>query len=123
MTDHTLMDQSEIIIAGIINSIEQDTTSSHPQTLFSVLVTETLKGTTHQNEIIVAIPGGLAQNGMYLKIAGAPRFSLHEEVLLFLDSLDDNFYTITQFIPAEAGSQFCANPLDFRLRGNDKQNG
>ena len=98
MTDQTLMDEAKIIIVGNITSIEQDTNSSYPQTLYSVLITETLKGSTNQNEIIVAVPGGPAQNGMYLNIDGAPRFSLHEEVLLFLYLQNNNIYTITQFM-------------------------
>lgn len=98
MTDQNLMDQSKVIILGDIISIEQDTNVSNPQTLYSVQITETLKGLLRQDTIIVVVPGGPTLNGMYLKIDGAPRFSLQEEVLLFLDPQIDNTYIITQFM-------------------------
>jgi hypothetical protein len=98
MSDQALLNQSPIVIAGNVIAIAQDTTLQKPHTLYTVLITELLKGAIDENEILIAVPGGMTQGGMYLKVEGAPRFSLHQEVLLFLEHKENNQYSIAQFM-------------------------
>lgn len=64
MSDKALLNQSPIVIAGNVIGIAQDATPQISQTLYTVLVTELLKGVINANEIIIAVPGGMTQNGM-----------------------------------------------------------
>ena len=98
MSDQALLDQSAIVISGNVITVEQDRTPHKPQTLYTVFVTEILKGTIHDNEIVIAVPGGPTQDGMYYKVEGAPRFSMNQDVLLFLEHIENNQYSITQFM-------------------------
>ena len=70
-------------------------------TLATISVSESLKGDTGETQTVV-IPGGVGNKGKFalaMTYAGAPQFSLDEEVFLFLTSPNDgsNSYSVMSF--------------------------
>jgi len=84
MRDEMLVDQSRFIGVGKILGVKTGV-SSKAETLYQVEFSRTLKGKVPQ-QAVVRVPGGIDAQGLGLRVFGAPRFQLGEEVLFFLQS-------------------------------------
>ena len=98
MSDQVLLSQSDAVVAGTVTTVSSKTDGVLPLTLYSVSVSEWVKGGPGEETVIVQVPGGQAVNGKSLRIAGAPRFEPGSKVLLFLDQKRTGYYSLQQFL-------------------------
>jgi len=98
ITDSNLLDQSGIVIDGRVIAVNNNPDATRPATRYTLTVVDVLKGDITREEITVTVPGGPGADGRYLKIDGAPQFSVDDEVLLFLNEDDAGNFVLTQFM-------------------------
>ena len=92
VSDTTLVDGAAHILFGRITG-KQFAGVAQPKTQYSITVEHNLKGETAR-EIWVSVPGGVNEDGLGLKIFGAPQFQLGEQVMLFLEKGRDQTFVI-----------------------------
>ncbi len=98
MSDQSLAAQAEVVIVarslGTLVSPELE----RPVTDYLMSVERVMKGSVDAGAIVVRVPGGIAANGMGLKIWGAPEFQQGERAILFLNRAGDGTYRILQLV-------------------------
>lgn len=94
VSDENLVDQTPLIVSGWIRHSETGS-SAYPETVYEIKVGQVLKGHSDPT-LLVAVPGGIAANGIGLKVFGAPSFEPDEEVVLFLEDNGFGSYGIQQ---------------------------
>ena len=83
VADEVLVDQSELAITGRVIHRQTGILNS-PWTFYTVAVERVMKGESGEATVVVKVLGGETKEGRFLKIYGAPQFSLGNEVLLLL---------------------------------------
>lgn len=96
MADEDLLDQSTLVVAGVVSDRYCTDIDGRIETHFTISVEKTLKG-DHEPEITVTVPGGVGQDDRALVVFGAPDFSIDDVVILFLDQRPQGSYAIEQF--------------------------
>ena len=86
-------------VAAVVRVVSEDRavarrTGGRPVTEYVVQVEEALKGEIPAGTAVVRVPGGVARNGMVLKVYGAPRLRNGERALLFLEPKRDGAWSI-----------------------------
>lgn len=94
MADQQLLKTSELVLVGSVVG-KQTGVSSIAETSYLVAVGEHIKGVSG-NQVWVTVPGGFTEDGLGLKVMGAPQYQLGDEVLLFLSSSPDGHFRIQQ---------------------------
>jgi hypothetical protein len=95
--DSLLADQAAIIAEGTVTGVGPAATSGRPATEYRLRVERLVKGrvgadTPVGGTLVVRVLGGVAANGLRLKIWGAPEFRIGERALLFLAANADGSY-------------------------------
>ena len=83
-TDESMVDRSPIIVFGEVLSAQPGSDPDSPTTDYLFSVEEVLKGFVAGSGIMVRQPGGLADDGRYMRIMGLPTLAEGARVLLFL---------------------------------------
>jgi len=94
VSDSNLVDQAGAIARVQVVAVEQGPASGQPSTDYLVEVEALIKGHLPGSTITVRVPGGVAANGLALKIWGAPVFQPGDEPLLFLSTARDGSFHI-----------------------------
>lgn len=82
--DGMLADQAAVIAEGTIIRSGPSSVAGRPATEYRLRVERLVKGEAPGGTLVVRVPGGVAANGLTLKIWGAPEFRIGERALLFL---------------------------------------
>lgn len=87
VSDEALVDQSDYaVVARVIGVDDSTVTAGGLYTEYELEIEESLKGDLPGRTVKVRVPGGvLPDQGIALKIYGAPRFGQGERTLLFLE--------------------------------------
>ncbi|HYN20322.1 MAG TPA: fibronectin type III domain-containing protein [Thermoanaerobaculia bacterium] len=104
VSDEALVDGAPV--AAVVRVVEVDRavaqrTGGRPATEYRVQVEEALKGEIPGGVggmLAVRVPGGVARNGMALKVYGAPRLNRGERALLFLDPAADGTWGVAHLL-------------------------
>jgi len=94
--DAELADGAPLILTGQIQSVEAAPGFEMPATDYLVEVDRLLKGFLPGSALVVRLPGGVRPDGIALALSGVPRFSVGDEVLLFLEPRKGGTYGIDQ---------------------------
>ena len=97
LADPVLVDQAPVILVGSVEGALPNT-GPRPETNWLVSVEQVLKGDVTGGAIVVRVLGGETATGERLTIFGAPRFGLHERVLLFVAPRPDGTWAIVQYL-------------------------
>lgn len=94
IADGLLADQAAVIAEGTVIGVGPAVTSAgRPATEYRLRVERLVKGDAQAGgTLVVRVPGGVAANGLRLKIWGAPEFRIGERALLFLAANADGSY-------------------------------
>jgi hypothetical protein len=101
VSDEALVDASPLAVVGRIVSVDKAAVQhggAAVATEYRVAVEEQLKGQAPAKTLSVRVPGGLARNGLGLKIYGAPQFRKGERALLFLEADRQGGYRLVHFL-------------------------
>jgi hypothetical protein len=101
VSDEALVDASPLAVVGRIVSVDKAAVQhggAAVATEYRVAVEEQLKGQAPAKTLSVRVPGGLAANGLGLKIYGAPTFRKGERALLFLQPDRQGGYRLVHFL-------------------------
>ena len=94
MRDETLVDQSRFIATAKVLAVATGM-SARAETRYSVRFEQKFKGDLPL-EGVICVAGGLTDEGLGLKVFGAPHLQLGDDVLLFLERLGPGEYAIQQ---------------------------
>ncbi len=97
MSDSTLADSARLIVEGRV-SVAESAPQERPAIDYLIEVERLIKGTLTDDSLIVRVPGGVRSDGIGLLLRGAPRFSVGDEVLLFLDPRNDGTFGLHQLM-------------------------
>ncbi|HEV7784055.1 MAG TPA: fibronectin type III domain-containing protein, partial [Thermoanaerobaculia bacterium] len=89
-TDEDLFDQAPLVIEGTV--LGSAPAHGRPATEYRIRVERILKGRVTAGTVTVQVLGGDDENGMHLKIWGAPAFQTGESAVLFLVPRADGSY-------------------------------
>ena len=94
--DPLLADQARAIADVRVTQVESPAADAkgNPVTDYVVQVERVLKGQLPGSTVVVRVPGGIAPNGIGVKIWGAPAFAPGERALLFLNPAGDGTFRI-----------------------------
>ncbi|MDP9122382.1 MAG: hypothetical protein M3O15_13615, partial [Acidobacteriota bacterium] len=100
VSDEAMVDTAAVAAVVHVTDIDRAarTASGSPATAYTVAVEETLKGEIASGTARVVVPGGLAGNGMALRIYGAPTFAVGERALLFLQPEETGSFRLHHFL-------------------------
>jgi hypothetical protein len=99
VADGALADQAPLIAQVTVLSVAIDAPAAAlaaPSTDYRVQVDRLLKGAAGDGTLTVRVPGGRRSNGISAAVAGAPRFTPQERLLLFLEPRPDGTYRVLQ---------------------------
>lgn len=91
MSGEQLIDRAQIILVGECTEMRSEWFGRSLVTLFTVSVSEVIKGEAPV-EVTVAVPGGFDTSGpvpIAVTFPGAPTLAPGEDLLLFLDTVED----------------------------------
>jgi hypothetical protein len=91
-TDEELFDQAAVVVEATVLAEEAPGSRLRPATEYGVRIERTLKGRGPGGEVVVRVPGGARQDGLRLKVWGAPELVEGERMLLFLVPNADGTY-------------------------------
>ncbi len=97
MPDSDLADGAPLIVLGQIVEVSPWGDGGRPQTRYTLAVDEVLKGSWHQPDIRIDLPGGRGSNGMLWQVAGTPGWNVGDRVLAFLAPTASGGWTLQQF--------------------------
>jgi hypothetical protein len=89
--DSALADQAAVIAQGTITGFGPAQTA-RPATEYRLRVERRIKGDAPGSTLVVRVPGGVAANGLKLKVWGAPELRIGERALVFLVANADGTY-------------------------------
>lgn len=93
VSDENLLRQAELVVrAKVLREVPGPASNGSPRTAWRLRVDEVLSGRIVDPEFTVSVIGGVAKNGMQLKIYGAPVFRPGQETLLFLSRRSDGTF-------------------------------
>jgi hypothetical protein len=93
LSDESLLDQAELVVLGEVAAVDPQAGRTRPLTHATLVVSDEIKGDAPA-ELTVAIPGGILDSGVGLRVFGAPRLARGEQVLLFLSLQSDGSYGV-----------------------------
>lgn len=79
-----LVHEADTIVVGTVTALENDAGSGRPVTLVTFTDLDVLKGTVAGDEFTVQVLGGTNAEGMTLRIAGVPEFTLGARMVVFV---------------------------------------
>jgi hypothetical protein len=123
VSDEALVDASPAAAVVRVDAVDRaagqrDGSAGSAMTEYVVRVEEVLKGSIPGGSTaVVRVPGGIARNGMALKIYGAPQFAAGERALLFLEPTSDGAWRVMHLLlgafheVGQAGHQLAVRDL------------
>ena len=86
MSLEELTRRSDSILVGKVKSItySKNEATGYPETRTTITVENPVFGDDKSSEVVVAVPGGPAGNGLVTIVPGMPRFKVDERAILFL---------------------------------------
>jgi len=97
VADGDLARQAAVIVEARVLAVEASPVERWIATDYQVEIEAVTRGFVPGSQIVVRVPGGGRPDGTRSHIFGAPRFSLGEQVLLFLRPGQDGTYRILHF--------------------------
>lgn len=96
--DARLADGAGVIALVTVTGVEPGPARTIPSTDYRVSVGRVVSGHLPASDVVVRVPGGVRPDGVGLRIWGAPRFEIGEEVLLFLLPSREGTYEIQHLL-------------------------
>ena len=96
-TDESMVDRSPVIVFGEVLGAGPGPDDRMPTTDYPFAVDEVLKGALPGSTIMVRQPGGVAPDGMAMRIMGLPMLEVGDRVLLFLRQEESGAHQIVEY--------------------------
>lgn len=93
-TDDELLGRTPVVIMGEVVATEPAPEYDVPSTDYWVEVERPLKGFIPASTVLVRVAGGVRDDGLAMRVIGAPAFRVGEKVVLFLEGHESGAYRI-----------------------------
>ncbi|HUP25921.1 MAG TPA: hypothetical protein VNB06_23665, partial [Thermoanaerobaculia bacterium] len=97
VTDEDLTASAGRIVVGKVTGIDQGSNGGY-HTDYAVRIQRVLKGEDPGPAVMLRVLGGEGLDGDELEVIGAPRFTVGEEAIFFLDDAQDGTYQLHQYL-------------------------